>query len=65
MTGGTRLVFTTRIDTQEVPGHKTAAGYHLCLRCLQEHLNDQTLKESLLDQKTDELEARYAEKFVG
>jgi uncharacterized protein YndB with AHSA1/START domain len=60
---GTHLVFTTRIDTQEVPGHKTAAGYHLCLSCLREHLDDRALKVPLLDQKTDELEALYADKF--
>jgi uncharacterized protein YndB with AHSA1/START domain len=61
---GTRLVFTTTIDTQDVPGHKTGAGYHLCLRCLRECLDNQALTVPLLDQETDELEARYAEKFA-
>lgn len=60
---GTQLVFTTRIDTREVPGHKTGAGYHLCLRCLQAYLDDLAHLVPLIDQKTDELETRYAEMF--
>lgn len=56
---GTRLVFSTTIDTQEVPGHKTAAGYHLCLRCLEEQLDEGRVSVPLIDQETEELESRY------
>jgi uncharacterized protein YndB with AHSA1/START domain len=62
---GTRLVFTTKLDTREVPGHKTGAGYHLCLNCLDEYLDTQTLKVSLLERNPETLEARYAEKFTA
>ena len=62
---GTRLVFTTKLDTREVPGHKTGAGYHLCLKCLREYLDTQRVEVALLDQKTEQLEARYAETFAS
>jgi hypothetical protein len=64
ITSGTRLVFSTTIDIEQVPGHKTATGYHRCLRCLQEHLDEGTIKVPLLNQPPDELEARYEEKFA-
>ncbi len=60
---GTRLVFTTKIDTREVPGHKTGAGYHLCLDCLQGYLDDGAPEVPLIDQPTEELEARYLRTF--
>lgn len=56
---GTRLTFSTIVDTREVPGHKTAAGYHLCLRCLVDYLDRDTVDVPLIDQPTDELEAQY------
>jgi uncharacterized protein YndB with AHSA1/START domain len=65
ITSGTRLVFSTTIGIEQIPGHKTAAGYHLCLRCLQEHLDEGTTEVPLLDQPTDALEARYEEKFAA
>jgi len=60
---GTRLTFSTKIDTEQVPGHKTAAGYHLCLRCLHEHLDNSVVEIPLLGQPTLELEASYEKKF--
>lgn len=60
---GTRLIFTTKIDTKQVPGHKTAAGYHSCLRYLIEHLDKGTVEVPLLDQPTADLEASYEKKF--
>lgn len=60
---GTCLIFTTMIDTKQVPGHKTAAGYHLCLRCLLDHLDNGAVAVPLLDQPTTDLEARYERKF--
>lgn len=62
---GTRLIFTTNIDTKQAPGHKTAAGYHLCLRCLIEHLDNGAVQVPLLDQPTAELEASYEHIFEG
>lgn len=61
--GGTRLTFTTEIDTKQVPGHKTAAGYHVCLRCLIEHLDRVVIEVPLLDQPTEFLEESYERKF--
>jgi hypothetical protein len=61
---GTRLTFSTKIDTRDVPGHKTAAGYHLCLRCLRELLDDGAPQVPLLDQKTEQLEAIYDQRFA-
>jgi uncharacterized protein YndB with AHSA1/START domain len=62
--GGTRLVFSTTTDTTEVPGHKTAAGYHLCLRCLQQYLAEGAVEVPLLEQQPVELEARYEQMIV-
>jgi hypothetical protein len=60
---GTRLVFTTWLESQTTaPPHKTAAGYHACLGCLQ-GLVDERPGIALLDVDVDPLERAYEERF--